>query len=397
MERILLCVNSDIGRGNTIGFRFTKVAEALSASGRPYDLIARGSRAPHLTVRTPLLGAFVGRALNAARIYLFPSWDSHSWDVWLFDRFVLRRLRRASASYTLAHVGEFLPRSIAWLKAHGATVFLDVPMGHDAYRLALEARGIRVGSEALGTPAYVDQALSRADVLIVPSAFVKETLERAGFSGKRIVVVPFGADAPAAFSREDIAKRLEHPKPFRFLFAGNVNYRKGVFYLLRAWKKANLSNAELVLCGRVYKEIAGEVSAAQSRALGSGSASGESAGPVRVLGFQQNIASQYAQAHVFVFPTLLEGSAKAVYEAMRYGLPVITTANAGSIVEDGKSGFLVPIADPDALCERMRFLYEHADAVRDMGGRAMEAVSAYTWERYAHRVLDVYESRVLAS
>ncbi|MEK6622192.1 MAG: glycosyltransferase family 4 protein, partial [Planctomycetota bacterium] len=44
-----------------------------------------------------------------------------------------------------------------------------------------------------------------------------------------------------------------------------------------------------------------------------------------------DLKKYWRQAHVFVFPTLLEGSAKVVYEAMSYGLPVITTFKTPSV------------------------------------------------------------------
>jgi len=45
--------------------------------------------------------------------------------------------------------------------------------------------------------------------------------------------------------------------------------------------------------------------------------------------------------HVFVFPTLAEGSARVIFEAMAAGMAIVTTPNAGSIMEDRRHGLLI--------------------------------------------------------
>src|SRR5207253_238786 len=51
----------------------------------------------------------------------------------------------------------------------------------------------------------------------------------------------------------------------------------------------------------------------------------------------------------FVFPSLAEGSARVVFEALACGCYVVTTPNAGSIVEDGLHGALVAADAPGPL------------------------------------------------
>ena len=63
----------------------------------------------------------------------------------------------------------------------------------------------------------------------------------------------------------------------------------------------------------------------------------------------------FRQADIFVFPSLHEGSALCTYEALACGLPVITTANSGSVVRHGIDGFIVPIRDVEALTEKRCF------------------------------------------
>ena len=63
-----------------------------------------------------------------------------------------------------------------------------------------------------------------------------------------------------------------------------------------------------------------------------------------------------AQADVFVFPSLFEGSAVVTYEALACGLPSVVTAAAGSVVRDGMEGFIVESRDVNTLAHRMELL-----------------------------------------
>lgn len=64
-----------------------------------------------------------------------------------------------------------------------------------------------------------------------------------------------------------------------------------------------------------------------------------------------------------------EGIPVAIMEAMARGLPVLSTRHAGipELVEDGKSGFLVPERDPDALAKKLAYLVQHQDLLPKMG------------------------------
>jgi glycosyltransferase involved in cell wall biosynthesis len=371
--KILLVVNSDIGKGYTIGFRFGKIAQELKNRKIDFSILARANYSD-FKVKTPFYKNYLARFFNALRIYLFPFLDFRKFDVLFFDRFVLRQLKKMRDEFDLVHFGEYLPGSIKYLKDGGAKIFLDIPIGHHKYAQYLEKQGFKLDNEVGEVPLYLDKAIELADVIVAPSEFVRDTLEMAGFSNKKIKIIPFGVDLPNNFSILDIENRPL--KPLRFIFSGNVNYRKGVNFLLEAWDKARLKDAELIFCGRVYKKMRKEVGKYKKE-------------NIIFLG-QVNAKKYMRDANIFILPSLLEGSAKSVYEAMSFGLPSISTFNAGSIIENGKTGFIIPIGDPDLLSEKMKYFYQNHDEIIAMGINAFQDVKKYTWENYGQKIVAMY-------
>lgn len=375
--RILLCVNSDIGRKNTIGFRFGKIAVELKKQNIYFDIIARADYSKEFNAKVPFYGNYLSRLLNGIRIYFLPFLDYRRIEIWLFDNFVLGILKNKEIDFKLAHFGEYLPKSIKFLKKKGIKIALDMPIAHYNHALHLQNQGFKLDNRIKSkAPLYLNESIGLVDLIIAPSKFVRQSLEMAGFGDKNIEIILFGADTSQDFNGKDIILRAQK-KPLKFIFAGNVNYRKGVNFLLEAWERASLEDAELLICGRVYKSIKNEIKKYESK-------------NIKFLGFV-DVAKYFKDSHVFVFPTLLEGSAKAVYEAMSYGLPVITTPNAGSIVEDGKSGFIVPIGNSDILAGKMDFFYKNPKKIVEMGENAFNEVKKYSWKKYGENVVDIYK------
>jgi glycosyltransferase involved in cell wall biosynthesis len=100
---------------------------------------------------------------------------------------------------------------------------------------------------------------------------------------------------------------------------------------------------------------------------------------VTLTGFQANPVPYYQNADFFVFPSLHEGSALVTYEALACGLPTITTRNAGSVVRDGREGYLVPIRSPEGLAAAMEALRQDQTSRRAMGIAARRRAQAFTW------------------
>jgi len=91
---------------------------------------------------------------------------------------------------------------------------------------------------------------------------------------------------------------------------------------------------------------------------------------------------------VLALPSIVEGRALVMQEAMSQGLPVLITPNTGGedLVEDGKAGFLVPIRSPEMIADRLAWFADHREDTRAMGESARAKAATYTWADYGVKV-----------
>jgi glycosyltransferase involved in cell wall biosynthesis len=221
-------------------------------------------------------------------------------------------------------------------------------------------------------PAYEEREQREwkaANLIVCGSEFVRAGILRMGGPAERCCVVPYGVRLPAV-----VVQRSDRHKPLRVLTVGTVGLRKGTPYIAEAAQILN-RQAEFRLAGPL------DVSLYAQNLLKE---------YVTLLGGvpRSEIYRQFAWADVFLLPTLCEGSATVCYEALSYGLPVITTPNAGSVVRDGIDGFIVPIRDASAIADRIERLAEDGDLWAEMSANALARASEYTLEKYGERLLD---------
>jgi hypothetical protein len=211
--------------------------------------------------------------------------------------------------------------------------------------------------------------IALADVILVPSNHIAETLTAHGTPSRKIRVIPYAADCRRF--RPQAAKNSA--TECTFLFAGGITQRKGISYLLAAWARSRRPGWRLQLLGPLpahsgplkpmldQVELLGRVSHAEM--------------PARM-----------AAADVFVFPSLFEGSAVVTYEALACGLPSVVTAQAGSVVRDGIDGFVVAPRDVDHLARRMEQLGNTPELRARMSAAARMRALEFDWPRYHEAV-----------
>jgi glycogen(starch) synthase len=107
----------------------------------------------------------------------------------------------------------------------------------------------------------------------------------------------------------------------------------------------------------------------------------------------EEVDRQLQGADLFVAPSLYESFGLIFLEAMRWGTPVIGTRAGGipEVVEDGKSGLLVPPNDARALTSALVILLQNADLRRRIGEAGRSRVESMFSDRImAARVASLY-------
>jgi glycosyltransferase involved in cell wall biosynthesis len=207
-----------------------------------------------------------------------------------------------------------------------------------------------------------DAELLMATRISVASQFTKSSLEGASPRAP-VVVVPYGFPV-----REFEPAAPKRPDRFRVLSVGSQDLRKGTPYLLEAWRRAALRDAELHLVGPLRL----------NKAFLDGYA-GQFKHTPHIP--KRHLAPLYAAADLLVFPTLGDGFGLVIQESMCCATPVVTTPCGGGpeCITDGVDGWIVPPRDVDALVECLRTLAGNRDRVAAAGKAARIRAERWTW------------------
>jgi glycosyltransferase involved in cell wall biosynthesis len=301
----------------------------------------------------------------------------------LWQMGALRRWDRCDILHLMLH-GTGI-KMIRRAKDEGAKVIVEPvnqhPQGmneilHDeAERLGLKARHTLYRIQKR----QVEEAAA-ADFLLAPSRIVRDSFVERGYEQSRTGILPYAVD----LSRfRAIAGATGSDRTFRVICVAQVSARKGQVYLLEAWKTLKLPGAELILIGSISYEM-NELLRRYN-------------GIFRHIPFvpNQQLPQYYNRSSVFVLPSLEDGFACVIAEAMACGLPVITTVNNGAadIITHGKDGFVVPIRSPEAIAEHLQTLYRDRELHVEMSRAVLaKAQTELSWETYARRLCQLYVS-----
>jgi glycosyltransferase involved in cell wall biosynthesis len=104
---------------------------------------------------------------------------------------------------------------------------------------------------------------------------------------------------------------------------------------------------------------------------------------------RSEIFNHYTWADVFLLPSICEGSATVIYEALAAGLPVICTANAGSVVRDGIEGFIVSVGNYEAIADKLELLATNPELRSEMSKNARQRAKEFTLDGYQKRLIKI--------
>lgn len=289
--------------------------------------------------------------------------------------FDAKRWGVGNANWIYTMFDESLP-FIRYAKHAGMKVAVDLfisPLGHRDMIDEAQKAGVSLPPGNPWNPSAYERNLrdifSLADILLCPSEWVQEGLHRfAPQDAEKARLVPYGVTLPAQQAQNE-------PEVGRILFSGRDAFRKGLAALVTAAHRARQYHP----CIRV--RVAGRLETRFPNLAGWAD--------VEVLGElkAEQMAEEYRKADVFVLPTLGEGLAGVVVEALAAGVPVVTTNRAGVDIRDGESGFLIEPGDVDGLAEAINRIVTDR-VLRDRLSRGARALSQrYTIEAWRERLL----------
>jgi len=313
--------------------------------------------------------------LRAIQKFFFKTFDQDRYKSAIYDFLVSKKINNCDIFHGGATTCK---KSLIKAKKNGAICILDYWSTHILKQNELMEEEYKL----LGKKWFFNSEKTRrqvldefeiADYISIPSNFVYQSFIEKGFPKEKLIIIPFGVDLKKFSTFKD-----KKDNKFRVIFLGQVTIRKGIHYLLKAWKELNLKNAELIVVGNICDDVRGIVNKYKNDKS------------IHFEGFKDS-QECYKESDVFVFPSIEEGSALVTYEAMASGLPIIATTNTGSIARNKKDGFIIPIRDVNALKNKILYFYNNPKEIERMGKNAREYVKDFTWERYGKGVIKMYE------
>lgn len=220
--------------------------------------------------------------------------------------------------------------------------------------------------------------LELADLVVVPSQFVRRSLPDWMRQEQRIVVAEFGSPAISTSASEaEEALRRKKSEKMRVLFAGSLSQRKGLADLFEAMRMLGRNDVELVLMGSPVESL--EFYRGHDVPF-----TFEETRP------HHQVLDLMRSCDVLVLPSIVEGRALVQQEALACGLPLIITPNTGGedLVKEGETGFVVPIRSPESIAGKISWFADHRGDLELMREPCVKVARACTWERYAGIILD---------
>lgn len=298
---------------------------------------------------------------------------------YLFDFMASRFIPKSTVVHFVGSTGLITAKHASKWRA---TLICDCREEHPLFQddmLKDEPKRCGVESSALFAFSYREKVLREfeiSDHIIVPSTYAKKTFLARGFRDEKVHVLHYGVES-----------NFFHPVQkegdiFRIIYVGQITFRKGIQYLLEAFKKLNLPGSELLLVGGVDPRFRPIL----ARYEGSF---------VHIPHMAHiDLLKHYGRSSIFAMPSLADAFPLAVLEAMACGLPVVISQNTGTVdlVRHREHGFIVPIRDVEAIQEAILAAYESPDLLATLSANAAKLGSAQSWERYGQDAITLYKT-----
>ena len=223
-----------------------------------------------------------------------------------------------------------------------------------------------------------------ADFIMTPSEFARQSFLTRGFDPRKILKVRYGVDLDQFYPKT--ASRSSEKTIPTILFVGAIGFQKGIPYLLESVRSLRQKGKKfkLKLIGRFEKDFESWFRASNLRSEID-----------EHIPFVPNseLVQHFHNADIFVLPSVQEGLALVIAEAMASGLPVIATENTGGneFIKSGTNGIIVPAADANSLEHNLSEILDDPEQATFLGKHAREQASTFGWGAYGEAIVETYE------
>ncbi len=216
------------------------------------------------------------------------------------------------------------------------------------------------------------------DLVFSPSPLVTQSLLKFGVPSDSILQTSYGLRKSEIL--DNVVRSYEDDDYITVIFVGSICVRKGVHLLLDTWEKANI-NGRLILVGSMGNNIKELVSSHLSE-------------NILHIPHVDNLKAIYANADIFILPSLEEGSPLVTYLALGAGLPSIVSPMGGGGIINDTEGFVIDPHDQTAWVNAIKTLASNGKLRQSMGENALRKSKEYTWDNVGKKRAQLLEEKL---
>ena len=214
----------------------------------------------------------------------------------------------------------------------------------------------------------------QSDFVLVPSKFAQNTFKKYNIFKTKVLTFPSNNKI---FKSKNKKKIFFSSNKFKIIYVGSLSLRKGLPYLLDAFNRLNFKGKELHLVGlktNDYRLFKHKIDFSKTILHGHLS--------------QSKVNNLLNKSDVFVMPSLEEGAAIAVAQAMNTGLPVIVTKNTGweEVVRKNNTGYVIDIKNSKMLYQKLNHLSKNKSILQKFSRNSLKYSKNKTWDNYVSQL-----------
>lgn len=380
-----IVLNSEINKVGSVGFRAKKIISDLESQGHSILLVSRDrtikNEASNFTHKSYFLFSYVFKFLKLIRISIYPKLSDRFFESIFLDYFSRKILNKLSIENTrkILLTFEYTPKLNKLASQNGFTTCHDIQIMPTQFALELKKEGLIKNlyetNQLKSLIKRENESIRSACKIICPSDFIKKYLvSKLNIDDSFVSICPFGVDLEFFAPLRD--KKINSTVNFGFL--GQISERKGLKYLLQAFQDNKFKDCNLYIGGEIQKTnidfAIDDYNQSNIKFLGK----------IKQLDFFEKI-------DILVHPSLIEGSAKVIYEAMAAGVVPIATKNSGSIIDNNIDGLIIKTCSSDDVKEKMSYVKENFPN-NEMKENIQKKISKFSWEDYAKRYYEILQT-----